>query len=68
MGGMLQEHRDVDTVITVHELRAVPFGLGGGAGTMSTHELGWRVTAFVHIHTCMYSYLRLENQTTPDKQ
>ncbi len=29
--GVLQEHRDVDMVNPVHELRALPLGLGGVA-------------------------------------
>jgi hypothetical protein len=41
--GVLQEHRDVDLVNTVHELRALPLGLGGAA--MRRNDLNTRTRA-----------------------
>jgi hypothetical protein len=35
--GVLQGHRDVDLVNTVHELRALPLGLGGAAMRRNSH-------------------------------
>jgi hypothetical protein len=41
--GVLQEYRHVDTVTTVHKLRALPLGLGGVA--MRRNDLNTRTRA-----------------------
>jgi hypothetical protein len=41
--GVLQEHRNVDLVNTVHELRSLPLGLGGAA--MRRNDLHTRTRA-----------------------
>ncbi len=59
--GVLQEYRDVDLVNTVHELRALPLGLGGAA--MRRNDLNTRTRA---LRLARDSVARYAKKQEPD--